>query len=84
MGEMKLKHVLPFPLLAETVDLDGRWILVSLTAYVGGNKWRGYDEDGTEIIVDGIHLRRLDWTGCDGEALFIALHSPAAVNRRCS
>jgi hypothetical protein len=59
------KYELPYPLMFETEDLDGRWILVSVLAYLGRNKWEAIDEDGDRVTVDGRHLRRPDWSDFD-------------------
>ena len=59
------KYELPYPLTFETEDLDGRWILVDVLAYLGCNKWEAMDEDGDRLTVDGCHLRFPGWAGFD-------------------
>lgn len=59
------KYELPYPLTFQTEDLNGRWILVDVLAYLGRNKWEAIDEDGDRLTVDGRHLRFPDWTAFD-------------------
>jgi hypothetical protein len=59
------KYELPYPLLFETEDLNGNWILVSVLGYLGRNKWVAMDENGDRLTVDGRHLRCPDWRDFD-------------------
>jgi hypothetical protein len=43
---------LAVPLICESTDMDGKWILVSIQKYLGAGKWLGYDEDGETVVVD--------------------------------
>jgi hypothetical protein len=52
---------LPYPIQCESVNLDGRWILVNLLRYLGNEKWLAYNEDGDKIVVDASTLRRPTW-----------------------
>lgn len=48
---------LAYPINCETEDLDGCWILINLTRWLGNGKWLAYDEDGIELVVDSSHIR---------------------------
>ena len=48
------------PLICETTDCDGRWILVDLLGYRGRGKWDALDEDGQRIVVDWNQLHPLE------------------------
>ncbi len=52
-----VKRDLGWPISAESVDVDGRWILVSLLTYLGRGKWRALDEDGQECVLDASSIR---------------------------
>ncbi len=46
-----MERHLPQPLDAEIVDEDGRWLRVSLFAYLGADRWRATTEEGRQIVV---------------------------------
>lgn len=45
------------PICCETEDIDGEWILVNLTEWIGNGKWLAYDENGRDCVVDSRSLR---------------------------
>lgn len=47
----------PRPIVCETTDEAGDWILVSLMRWRDDGKWDALDEDGEEMIVDPARLR---------------------------
>ncbi len=57
MKEVPDHYKLAYPIICESHDLDGTWILVNLTEYRGNNKWQAFDEDGETVVVDASTLR---------------------------
>ncbi len=47
----------PRPIVCETTDEVGSWILVSLMRWRDDGKWDALDEDGEAVIVDPARLR---------------------------
>jgi len=54
----KENSMLAFPITCESTDLDGNWVLVSITKWLGSGKWLGYDEDGQDVVVDSATLSK--------------------------